>query len=178
MSILLHITNNLLISSYIQCKMSVLDKDEITILQAVFNKYDTNKTGYLTIDEFIRLLLGLSKHVRELKGIESLKAQAVFSLLDKDVDGKLSFLEFQQWWKKQNKYEVFCGEKARLLRKAYQLFSNYTKDSQISLTHSGFNQLAVEMGLSECGEVYFDDLDLDNDGKLSFKEFCEWLHWF
>ena len=158
--------------------MSVLDKDETTILQAVFNKYDTNKTGYLTIDQFTRLLVGLSKYVGALKGIERKKTEAVFSLLDKDVDGKLSFTELKYWWEKQDKYEVFCGERARKIRKAYQLFSNYTKDSQISLTHSGFNQLAVEMGLSECGEVYFDDLDLDNDGKLSFKEFCEWLHWF
>lgn len=38
------------------CKMSTSGKDEITILQAVFNKYDKNKKGYLTIDEFTRLL--------------------------------------------------------------------------------------------------------------------------
>ena len=75
--------------------MNTSDKDNITILQAVFNKYDAGKSGYLTIDEFTQLLLGLSKYVRELKGIESLKANAVFSLLDKDVDGKLSFVEFQ-----------------------------------------------------------------------------------
>ena len=159
--------------------MSTLDKDETTILQAVFNKYDKNKKGYLTIDEFTRLLFNLSKHVRELKGIEVQKSKAVFSLLDKDVDGKLSFTEFQEWWEKQNKYEVFCGEKARLLRKAYQLFSNYTKETKPSLSHSDFNQLIVEMGIiSECDELYFDDLDIDNDGRLSFEEFCNWLHWF
>jgi Ca2+-binding EF-hand superfamily protein len=155
-----------------------MNNDEVTILQAVFNKYDKDNSGYLTIDEFIRLLLNLSKHVRELKGIEERKARAVFSLLDKDVDGKLSFEEFRNWWERQNKYEVFCGEKARLLRKAYQLFSNYTKDSKASLTHSDFCHLMVEMGMPECDELYFDDLDLDNDGELSFEEFCQWLHWF
>ena len=158
--------------------MSASDGDETTILQAVFNKYDKDKSGYLTIDEFSRLLLRLSKHIRELKGIEERKTSAVFSLLDKDVDGKLSFEEFRVWWEKQNKYEVFCGEKARLIRKAYQLFSNYTKDSQVSLSHSDFSKLIVELGIPDCDELYFDDLDLDNDGKLSFEEFCNWLKWF
>ena len=161
-----------------ECKMSTLDKDETAILNAVFNKYDTHKKGYLTINNFIRLLLNLSKYVKELKGIEEKKAIAVFTLLDKDADGKLSFTEFQAWWNKQDKYDVFCGEKAQLLRKAYTLFSNYTKDSQTSLSYSGFNEMMAELGLPECDELYFDDLDLDNDGKLSFDEFCEWLHWF
>jgi Ca2+-binding EF-hand superfamily protein len=159
--------------------MSTLDKDEVTILHAVFNKYDKDNSGYLTINEFIRLLLNLSKHVRELKKIEEKKAKAVFTLLDKDMDGKLSFAEFQFWWEKQNKYDVFCGEKAILLRKAYQLFSNYTRDSKLSLSHNDFSYLMAEMGLtSDCDELYFDNLDLDNDGKLSFEEFCQWLHWF
>nr|QBK86007.1 MAG: EF-hand domain pair protein [Marseillevirus LCMAC101] len=158
--------------------MSTLDEDEITILQAVFNKYDVSNTGYLSIDEFVRLLLGLSKHVRELKEIEMKKASAVFTYLDKDVDGKLSFTEFETWWNKQNKYDIFCGEKALLLRKAYQLFSNYTKDSETSLSNSGFNEMMKELGLPTCDEMCFDDLDLDNDGKLSFEEFCDWLHWF
>jgi len=157
--------------------MRASGKDEITILQAVFNKYDTGNTGYLSIDEFVRLLRGLSKHVKELKGIESQKADAVFSYLDKDADGKLSFAEFETWWKKQNKYDLFCGEKAQLLRKAYQLFSNYTKDS-MRLSHSGFNEMMKEIGLPKCNDMCFGDLDLDNDGKLSFEEFCEWLHWF
>ena len=158
--------------------MSVLGKDKTTILKAVFNKYDKDKSGYLTIEEFGLLLLSLSKHIRELKVIESQKTSAVFSLLDKDVDGKLSFEEFRSWWEKQDKYEFFCGESAILLRNAYTLFSNYTKDSEYSLTHSDFCHLMVEMGFPECDELYFDDLDLDNDGKLSFEEFCEWLNWF
>lgn len=158
--------------------MSVSDGDETTILRSVFNKYDKDKSGYLTIDEFSRLLLRLSKHIKELKGVESRKTAAVFSLLDKDVDGKLSFEEFRVWWEKQNKYEFFCGERARNIRKAYQLFSNYTKDSETSLSNSGFNKMMEELGLPKCNDMCFDDLDLDNDGKLSFEEFCGWLHWF
>ena len=112
-----------------------------------------------------------------MRGLDS--PNAVFALLDKDADGKLSFEEFRFWWNKQDRYEIFCGERARLVRKAYQLFSSQTKDSQTSLSYSEFNNLIAKMGLpSECDELYFDNLDLDNDGKLSFEEFCIWLHWF
>jgi Ca2+-binding EF-hand superfamily protein len=157
--------------------MSGLGKDEITILQAVFNKYDTDKTGCLTVYQFTCLLAGLSKHVGELKGADDQEIDAVFSYLDKDADGKLSFIEFEIWWTKQNKYDLFCGEKAQLLRKAYQLFSNYTKDS-MRLSHSGFNKMMKEIGFPKCNDMCFGDLDLDDDGKLSFEEFCEWLNWF
>ena len=155
-----------------------MSTDESTILRTVFNKYDVGHKGYLSIAEFVHLLTGLSKHVNELKGVEIQKAMAVFSLLDNDVDGKLSFSEFRQWWEKQNRYDVFCGEKAALLRKAYQLFSDYTKNSQDSLTFSGFSEMISELGLPECDELSFDNLDLNYDGKLSFEEFCKWLHWF
>lgn len=157
--------------------MSTEVKDNHTVLESVFNKYDRDKSGGLTVNEFALLLKDLSKHVPEVRGIEPIKARAIFSLLDKNADGSLNFSEFASWWNQQDKYRMFCGEKARLLRKAYWLFSSHTSSKSL-MNHEEFNLLLLQLGMNSVGELNFIELDTDNDGGLSFEEFCHWLNWF
>lgn len=158
--------------------MSTCDREKV-ILNKIFHKYDTDRDGFLLVSDFIRLLLNLSRHVKELKGQPIiLIANALFSIIDDDEDGKLSFEEFRKWWNSHDKYKSFCSDKADQLLTAYKLFNNFTKESSNKLTHSDLCSLMEELGFEDFDDLFFDDLDVDNDGKVSFEEFCDWLNWF
>ncbi len=149
--------------------------DDETVLRAVFNKYDTKKTGYLSLQQFILLITRLGKHVRELRGVEFAEARSAFALFDKDSDGKLNYAEFANWWTSENRYSYFSGEKAILLRKAYALYTKYTNGE--AMTISKFSEMMEALGITY-SEADFDALDKNEDGLISFDEFCQWLEWF
>lgn len=151
-----------------------MDSDE-SVLRAVFNKYDTDKSGYLSPQQFIFLVSRLSKHVPELQGVEFSNAQTAFVLFDKDADQLLSFSEFKDWWSSNDKYTFFSGEKAVLLRKAYALYTEYTQGGTLNL--SKFSEMMESLGITY-NDSDFDILDKDKDGRISFDEFCRWLNWF
>lgn len=154
--------------------------DDITILKSVFNKYDQDASGWLNNHQFTLLLARLGKYVPELKGVEIEVTNAVFAYLNVNGDGKMSFDEFQKWWysrcKKPTSYSYFMGKKGQLLRKAYTLYKKYTGIS-INMSYEQFNKMLDEMKITH-GDDEFDRLDQDNNGVLSFSEFCNWLDWF
>jgi Ca2+-binding EF-hand superfamily protein len=158
--------------------MAHIDKDDLDILRSVFNRYDKSRTGSLSSSEFVLFLTRLGKHVKELEQIGNTEiisvAKAVFALFDKDCDGRMTFDEFCLWFNSSENCSYFTGEKAFLLRKAYDL---YTSASSGRMTHSQFNDLLDKLGI-EHTEYDFDALDNDEDGLLSFSEFCNWLNWF
>lgn len=150
--------------------------DDQAVLRAVFNKYDTKGVGYLTLQQFILLITRLGKHVSQLRGTEFAEAQSAFALFDKDSDKKLSFSEFSDWWTSEDRYSFFSGEKAELLRKAYVLYSKYTQ-GEAAMTISKFSEMMEALEISY-SETDFDALDKNEDGLISFDEFCQWLDWF
>lgn len=155
-----------------------MEDEEIDILRSVFNKFDFEKSGYLSPQQFTFLILRLGKHIKELEGVEFSTAQAVFHLLDTDGDNQISFKDFVDWWRspEARKYSYFTGEKGKLLRKAYQLYSSHVSDKS-NMTYSQFNNLMEELNI-RYSEYDFDALDTNGDGLLSFCEFINWLNWF
>jgi len=152
-------------------------EDDTTILLSVFNKYSTDKSDSLSLKQFVRLISRLGKHVKELQGVEFSTAQAVFAVFNKEHNGKLTFDEFEEWWKSSDSdgYKYFTKDKSKLLRKAFRLYNKYTTDG--AMTFAEFENMMDELDLPHT-ELSFDLLDTDDDGLLSFGEFCEWLHWF
>jgi len=155
-----------------------MNNEEVEILKSVFNKYDTDKTGYLTPQQFTFLISRLGRHVKELKGVEFSTAQAVFGLLDTDGDKRLSFDDFVEWWRSEDseRYSYFADEKSKLLSKAYNLYSTYVSETG-NMTYLQFNNMMDELELDH-GDYDFDILDTNDDGLLSFSEFVNWLNWF
>lgn len=157
-----------------------MNEEEIEILQSVFNKYDTDQRGYLTPHQFTLLISRLGRYIKELRGVEFSTAQAVFGLLDTDGDKRISFDDFVGWWRSEDedsqRYSYFIGEKGKLLRKAYGLYSSYVSETG-NMTYLQFNNMMDELGL-EHDEYTFDLLDVNDDGLLSFSEFLQWLNWF
>jgi len=157
--------------------MASLNDDDLAILRSAFNRYDRDHTGSLSSSEFVLFLTRLGKHVKELKGVETSTAKAVFAFLDKDADGRMTFDEFCMWWldDASGRYGYFTGEKSRLLRKAYDLYSTHASSG--GMTYHQFDNLLDQLGI-EHTDYDFDALDENDDGVLSFPEFCEWLQWF
>jgi len=164
--------------------MEILSSDDLAVLESVFKKYDFRGSGYLDIEQFTLFLVRLGKHVKELKKVSSETTIAVFALIDRNTDGKINFNEFCEWWStdESRRYGYFTGEKKRLLRKSYDLYRKYssndtsiTRKSGMTLAQFGkmMNTLKIEYT-----EEDFDALDEDDNGTLSFEEFCRWLNWF
>ena len=155
--------------------------DKPTIIKSVFEKYDSRKKGYLNREEFIFFLVHLGKHVKELDKITDKTAVAVFSLIDKNSDGKINFDEFCSWWNMDvsKRYGYFIGEKKNLLRKSYDLYSKYSTScsGRKYMTLINFEKMMEDLKI-DYSEECFDSLDNDGDGILSFEEFCLWLDWF
>lgn len=158
--------------------MSFVSNDDLAVLRSAFNKYDEDKSGSLSNSEFIMFLKRLGRYVNDLKGVEESTANAVFALLDKNADGRLTFNEFCTWWisDASEKYTYFTGDTAPLLRKAYNLYKLSTR-GEGRMSYNQFENLLDKLGI-EHTDYDFDDLDQDEDGLLSFPEFCDWLNWF
>lgn len=159
--------------------MNNLPPHEVSVLRTAFDRYDTDKTGKMSPKQFILFLNQLSKHVPELKGCEFGEGVAIFAILDKDRDGFMSFEDFCAWWASPDaeRYKYFTREKSELLDKAYRLYTSYSSENGTEMSYHQFNEMMDELGISY-DDYTFDALDKDEDGILSFEEFCTWLNWF
>jgi Ca2+-binding EF-hand superfamily protein len=152
----------------------IMDDDEISYLEGVFNKYDIDKDGSLTSEEFLALVQKLSEFVKELEGVDPYAIKSVFKYYDMDGDGKLNFDEICDWWMTPDKYSLMVGESGALISKANKLYSKYAKGSQ--LTYDEFEVLLTSLKVSH-QESAFDNIDVNGDGLMNFYEFFTWLDW-
>lgn len=66
--------------------------DNNSELRLIFNTYDRNSSGYLSLMEFFELARALDSKVTD-DGIKK-----GFHRVDKDHDGLIGFDEFAEWW--------------------------------------------------------------------------------
>ena len=155
--------------------------DKKVVLRQVFAKYDGDGDGFLSYEDFLKLIHALSLHIPELKGFEENTVRGVFELMDINHDGKLSYSEYERWWLMPQKYSYFMGGKANLLRKAYNLFHQYVQydeeTAERAMTLEQFQRMMFRLGIPFTEDM-FDAIDTDEDGLVDFGEFCQWLNWF
>lgn len=70
-------------------KKSLTDDAHLLYL---FAKYDSNKDGYQVIKDFARFIVSVGLDLDDAYTIGAFKA------IDKDHDGKISFIDFHKWW--------------------------------------------------------------------------------
>ena len=158
---------------------------ELQFLRQVFRQFDTNETGHLQVDEFVKLIDALAKakafperSAAPSGSLDDSVIKAVFAYYDVNADGKLSFQEIYTWWTSPDRFRFFTGDQARLLKKAHQLFETYSVlNGGKCMTFSEFESLLSDK-MIEHDESVFDHLDKDGDGLMSFREFAGWLNWF
>lgn len=147
------------------------------LIMKVFDRFDKNKKGYLTRTEFNQFIRTLSSLFDKNLFISSEKfSNALFDYLNNNGKNKLKYRDFERWWSVSNeeRYYFFIPDKKKKIIKAHRLYKFYTKHKDMNF-HEFMNMVA-EMNLNY-SDYDFDILDRDNDGLLSFREFCNWLNY-
>jgi len=114
-------------------------------LRAVFDSFDKDNSGFLDTAEVVQA-------AKEL-GVEFTEddVSKVFGEVDKNFDGKITFMEFAEWWRlgKDNKMEkmVYMKLKAlNMLKKARQAHTRY--GTLLESKYGDKNQKNVHVGVS------------------------------
>ena len=153
------------------CGLFNLDVPDI-VLRSFFMKYDKQGKNYLDnkeLQELFQYDLGLTKE----------QAETYTYLLDKNGDAKICYDEFCAWLKSDERFKN-VNDKSRyhFVRKAVELFKKYDKDKSGALERKEFAKLVKESGgKKSIVNKALKELDLDNNGVISFQEFLWWLGW-
>jgi len=144
----------------------------------LFRKF-AGDNNYLTFEQFKKLIIALSKHESELNYVvKSLDCdyiiKAVFLYYSFNQYDKLSFEETYNWWISSDKYSFFSKKRSVLLVKAKRLYLSYTKNNK--MTYDEFANLLEHLKINQ-PENTFDNIDANEDGLVSFREFFDWLNW-
>lgn len=142
------------------------------VLKSLFLKYDKDNSGYLSKEELNSLLI-------DDLGLTAAQADAYSLLIDSNADSKLSFQEFAKWLRSGDRLES-VSDKSRYARvqKAIEMFNKYDVDGNKSLDRKEFEKLFDDCGGKKARLAdALNQLDTDDNGKISFTEFMKWLNW-
>ncbi|KAI3445991.1 hypothetical protein Pfo_002656 [Paulownia fortunei] len=129
-------------------------------LKQVFNKFDTNKDGKISPDEYKAILKGLGK-----VNLVTKEVQKIFEVADLDGDGFIDFSEFVEVHKKGG------GVKTVDLHRAFQAFDK-DKDGKISVreVYELLQKLGERCSLQDCQKMVR-AVDSNGDGVIDSDEF-------
>ncbi|MDP2437131.1 MAG: EF-hand domain-containing protein [archaeon] len=70
----------------------------VPMSKRVFDKYDTDKSGKISPAEFKEMVYELGYHLSDVEFDLAIK------LLDKDGDKEISYSEFAEWWRTEDRF--------------------------------------------------------------------------
>merc|ERR1719473_2689037 len=122
----------------------------------VFNRFDADGNGVLTIEEMPELLrcIGID--------VDDGQVRSVLKLLDCDSSGSITLAELQQWW------TVFDAQQA---------FELHDLSHDGAIDHRELRLLARELGVEmsvDEAKMAVAALDVDGNTSLSYEEFLPW----
>jgi Ca2+-binding EF-hand superfamily protein len=106
--------------------------------------------------------------------LDSAVINAVFMYYDTNNDSLLSFEELRVWWSSPKKFAIFTGDISQILKKARNLFLSHIGKDAKQMNFIEFENLIDEYNLHQ-KESTFDDMDKNDDGLMSFREFVNWF---
>ncbi|CAE7584115.1 CPK2 [Symbiodinium sp. CCMP2592] len=142
-----------------------LGEDEQKELREIFMRLDTNGDGYLSLEEIRH---GLQQQM-EISDLEQ-----VLQEVDSNGDGRIEYTEF-----------LAAAMDQRLQRNetsCWRAFKTFDKDGDGKITYAELQQvleddeLLTEVPDCEDARFYFDKMDANGDGEVSFEEFMAMLH--
>ena len=135
-------------------------KEEESELRELFNELDTEKKGQITKQQFAEYL----KNVWGEDESQQISNQ-IFESIDLDKSGKISYNEF---------LSVMINEKKVITEdKLLQAFKMFDKDNSGKLSIDEIK--AVFGGDSEMWKKVIEEIDLNKDGEVDFKEFKQMM---
>ncbi|KAI4864067.1 EF-hand [Hypoxylon rubiginosum] len=142
-----------------------LSAEEIQVFKELFDSYDTDKGGNISVEEFAKVL---SQSPGKIPTEEEVKI--IIQEVDIDGDGTISFNEFITMMTGQ--LYPPADEDAEYAN-AWKQFEPSLKGS---ITQSQFRQLMAGLGES-VSDAEVDQLvnNVDGEGKLSYKEFVHFM---
>lgn len=141
----------------------------------MFEKHDTDKSGFIDIKEFQHLCFSLGYT------LTSVELDLAVKLLDEDASGKIEQSEFTNWWKQSDRWSQLQLDEEELAQrsKAANVFNEFDKNKSGFISGEHFNEFHSELVKEKLTtkdlEAARRDLDKNNDGKIVFSEYIEWL---
>ena len=140
---------------------SRLNQNEVKDLEKIFDFFDKNKDGQITLNEFEQ---GLSE--LKTKGVNTKEMKELFKAIDTDVNGKIDYTEFlaaalkkQQYMKDERLLEAFCA---------------FDKDNDGKISKEEImDVLKLEKEDEKNVEQLIKLADKNGDGKIDYKEFVD-----
>ena len=141
-------------------------------VHSLFDKYDTKRDGKLDqkeMNEFLQEALGLDFHA----------SQIYFLLLDKDGDQGVSYAEFKDWLRSEERFQrLHDRSKFRNICTAYRYFKNFDTDNSDTLSREQFANMMKFLGYGDVDmDGAFARMNRHQNQRLSFWEFMIWLNW-
>jgi len=145
------------------------------VSRIVFNKYDVEKTGHITDADFKHLCYDMGHFLTEQEAALAVK------MIDKDGGGKIEYDEFMKWWRSEDKWGKLklSEDQLQKLQTASNYFQYFDKDKSGSIDRKEFTALHADLVKNKFTSKSLDnclaDLDENNDGKVEFNEYIDWL---
>lgn len=140
----------------------------------IFDKYDNGGSGRISTGQFQVMALDFGVF------LNGSALSIAVKMIDHDGNGTIEYDEFLKWYK-QSSFSSLSLDDDTLSRRcaASKLFRKYDGDNSGTIDTSEFKGLHAELKMqnltSHSCEKAMEDMDSDNNGKIEFNEFVEWL---
>jgi len=141
----------------------------------IFNKYALEEESYITRDKFQSLV---QDHGYRLS-LEEL--EMALKRLDDSGDGNIQYEEFLAWWRQEDRFGKLKPDEEglKLISQASEIFREFDTDKSgfIDLTEfdAVYHKLKAEGIAKKDKEATMAHMDHNDDKKISFNEYIEWL---
>ena len=130
--------------------------NEILEMRFLFEKFDKEKHGVITIDDFKSAMALCNEYSEE-------EVNAMFDSIDVNKNGRIMYTEFiAATLELQGRIEE---------KRVAEAFDHIDDDDSGYITKKNLKQLLGERGTSEQIDKLIEEADTDGDGKISFEEF-------
>ncbi|KAI0148412.1 hypothetical protein GGR57DRAFT_475379 [Xylariaceae sp. FL1272] len=143
-----------------------LSNEEIAVFKQLFDSYDTDKGGNISVEEFAQVMSARPGSPPSREEVEQIIRE-----VDLDGDGQINFNEFITMMTGQ----PYAPQPSETEEYAHA-WKAYEPSLNGSITASQFRQLMADLG-EPVDDVEVEGLlnSIDGEGKLSYKEFAHFM---
>jgi len=147
------------------------------ISQIMFNKYDQDHSGSISVDEFRNLAYSLGYYLNDTELDIAVKK------LDRSGSGSITYPDFKAWWGNNDRWNSLklSDDNMIILSAISGEFQIFDKDMSGGLNKSEFVEFFNKTNKNKIitasdEDEMFKKLDINEDGRISFNEFIDYLY--